>query len=112
MRSPNGGAVPFGIVPLATGAQASWGLSLHPCLEGAERKTASLFTVPLALVDQTAYCRHPSSCIHRTRFHQLQSGDEIVIVMGDETGCIEQCQETQSVAAAAMIVVLKPPTVP
>ena len=86
--------------PLATGgAQASWGLI-----------TASVFRGEAELENSVSLHRTncsggPNSCtadIHRPAYTELellsdlQSGDEIVIVMGDETGCIEQCQETQS----------------
>ena len=102
--------------PLATGgAQASWGLITASVFRGKLNwKTASLFTVPIALVDQTG-C---TADIHRPAYTELellsdlQSGDEIVIVMGDETGCIEQCQETQSDCSRCNDCGLKPLTVP
>ena len=86
--------------PLATGgAQASWGLVTAM----ARRNDAPL---PAALSVRRTNCpTGPNSCtadIHRPAYTEiellsdLQSGDEVVVVLGDTEACLIQCQLTNS----------------
>ncbi|MEC8379793.1 MAG: DUF3604 domain-containing protein [Myxococcota bacterium] len=86
--------------PLATGgAQASWGLVTAQVIRGDTPLENSVS------LHRTNCPAGPNSCtadIHRPAYTELellidlQVDDEIVIVMGDETACFEQCTLTQS----------------